>query len=150
MAVLYTHSWQHLFGNPLNRLSATSLSLASTVSIEPMKTSLANWKTLWDEVRSSITRSAYREMGFETSADSYWTLLKMVVSKFEGKDSGSQFAGTANGSTNGTNGNDDSRQTRSSPSGLLGQRASSPPLDFMPLEVDCDSQGAHLRKILKR
>lgn len=23
-------------------------------------------------------------------------------------------------------------------------------LDFMPIETDCDSQGAHLRKILKR
>jgi hypothetical protein len=150
MIVLYTHSWQQLFGNPLNRLSATSLSLVSTVSIEPMKTALANWKTLWDEIRSGITRSAFSEMGFETSADSYWTLLKMVVSKFEDKASGSPVAGAVNGTTNGTSSDDDCRHTRSNPSGLLGQRASSPALDFMPLEVDCDSQGAHLRKILKR
>lgn len=94
-------------------------------------------------------------MGFETSADSYWTLTKLIVQQFEGK-SVSQTAGSGNSSgihpsntaTNGPLVSDDA-MSESSLNGV-GARGSSPGLDFMPLVADCDSHGAHLRKILKR
>lgn len=73
-------------------------------------------------------------MGFETSADSYWTLTKLIVDHFDSKSA-----------TNAPGGHDD---------GVVGasgwkDKQGNSNLDFMPLEVDCDSQGAHLRKILK-
>ncbi|KIX01125.1 uncharacterized protein Z518_10191 [Rhinocladiella mackenziei CBS 650.93] len=149
--VLFTHCWQHLLGNPLNRISATSLAFASPAVIEPMKTALANWKTLWDDIRVNVPRSTVSEMGFETSADSYWTLTKLVVQRFEGKSPSHHHPnGAANTTTflNGMMGNDDTASESSANS--LGMGGSSTGLDFMPLEADCDSQGAHLRKILKR
>ncbi|KAL2404605.1 hypothetical protein ABEF93_006304 [Exophiala dermatitidis] len=123
--VLFTHCWLHLLGNPLNRVSPSSLACAPSNIFEPMKTALANWKTLWDEARGRRPISQVREIGFETSADSYWTLTRLVVQKFE--------MSVENGATN------------SSP-----MTTSTFGLDFMPLEADCDNQGAHLRKILRK
>lgn len=96
---------------------------------------LANWKITWDDIRSKMAKSTVHEAGFETSADSYWTLTKLIVQKFERKPSlaqGTDGHGAANG-------NDD-----------MSDSGASSLLDFMPLEADCDSHGAHLRKILGR
>ena len=132
--VLFTHCWQHLLGNPLNRTSPSSVSAASSTSVfVPMKMALANWKMIWDDIRVAMPRSMIHEMGFETSADSYWTLTTLILQRFEGKSAQGIF-NDFNGSTNS---NDDSSES-----------AGSNFLDFMPLEVDCDSHGAHLRKIL--
>lgn len=125
----------------------TAHSLTAAVPLAPIKTALSNWKSLWDEARTSLPRAVVSEMGFETSADSYWTLLRMVVQKFEGK-SGTKGS-TEDVVTNGTN---------TFVNGVIGDDATMPvlngagvvSLDVMPLEADCDSQGAHLRRILKR
>ncbi|OAL27801.1 hypothetical protein AYO20_09654 [Fonsecaea nubica] len=154
--VLYTHCWQHLFGNPLNRISATSLAAEPHVVYEPMKIALANWKTLWDDVRAKLTRANVSEMGFETSADSYWTLVKMIVLRFEHKKSASSTSSSINGAPTNSSGGFAHREGGASDDGMSessmngrAARGVSPPLDFMPLEADCDSQGAHLRKILQ-
>ncbi|OQV03472.1 Fungal specific transcription factor domain-containing protein [Cladophialophora immunda] len=155
--VLYTHCWQHLFGNPLNRISSTSLASELHLVYEPMKTALANWKTLWDDVRAKLSRANVSEMGFETSADSYWTLVRMIVLKFEHRKSASSAASSINGAaTNSTSGLAH-REAGASDDGMSESSANgratgglSPSLDFMPLEADCDSQGAHLRKILQK
>ncbi|OAP58657.1 hypothetical protein AYL99_07747 [Fonsecaea erecta] len=156
--VLYTHCWQHLYGNPLNRISATSLASEPSLVYEPMKIALTNWKTLWDDVRARLSRANVGAMGFETSADSYWTLVKMIVLKFEDKKSTNSASSSINGAaTNsssglcrrGAGGNSDDGTSESSTNGR-GARGASPSLDFMPLEADCDSQGAHLRKILQK
>lgn len=120
-----------------------------------MKTALANWKTLWDEIRSKMSSSAVGEMGFETSADSYWTLVRLIVQRFETKSAAST-TGTSNGTespvaipaSNGANGGQEA--IIDSPLTGPSARGASPDLDFMPLEADCDSQGAHLRRILKK
>lgn len=75
------------------------------------------------------------ESGFETSADSYWTLTKLIVQRLERRPSSTQGA-DGNGETNGV---DD-----------VSESGTANLLDFMPLEADCDSHGAHLRKILGR
>ncbi|KIW74950.1 hypothetical protein Z517_11721 [Fonsecaea pedrosoi CBS 271.37] len=155
--VLYTHCWQHLFGNPLNRISATSLAAEPHLVYEPMKIALANWKTLWDDIRAKLTRANVSEMGFETSADSYWTLVKMIVLRFEHKKSASSTSSSINGAPTNSSGGFAHREGGASDDGMSessmngrAARGVSPPLDFMPLEADCDSQGAHLRKILQR
>ncbi len=154
--MLYTHCWQHLFGNPLNRTSPTSLAFEpNNLAYGPIKTALADWKTLWDDTRARMTSSAVNEMGFETSADSYWTLTKMIVQRFEGRNAGHAAASVNSNGTppshttvGGLIGNDEAMSEASSNG--IEVRGSSPSLDFMPLEADCDSHGAHLRKILKR
>ncbi|EXJ73250.1 uncharacterized protein A1O5_03010 [Cladophialophora psammophila CBS 110553] len=154
--VLYTHCWQHLFGNPLNRISSTSLAPEPHLVYEPMKTALANWKTLWDDIRAKLSRANVSEMGFETSADSYWTLVRMIVLKFERKKSVSSASSSINGAVSHSTGVFVKEETGASDDGMSesstngkGLSGASPSLDFMPLEADCDSQGAHLRKILQ-
>ncbi|KIW14953.1 hypothetical protein PV08_07740 [Exophiala spinifera] len=138
--VLFTHATQHLFGNPMNRASPSTLSTGSSFIIESIKTALNNWKTLWDGAKKRMPRPFPSEMGFETSADSYWTLLRMIVQKFE--------VGEVNGAMNISYG-DDQPQTGLNSNGT-GQSGLPLVLDFMPLEADSDNQGAHLRKILGR
>jgi hypothetical protein len=96
---------------------------------------LENWKSIWDDVRATVTRSMAHESGVEISADSHWALTKLIVQKFERRSSliqGIDRGGQAKG-------NDDMSELGAS--GLL---------DFMALEADCDNYGAHLRKILGR
>lgn len=145
-AVLYTHCWQHLFGNPLNRLSPTTLAPGPALILEPIKNAINNWKTLWDEVRASKHRLNVEESGFETTADSYWTLVKMVVQKFE-IESAPQTASEDEPAANVTN----AVLNGISSSGNLAAPHGNPlcrGLNCMPIEADCDNQGAHLRKIL--
>ena len=155
--VMFTHCWQNLFENPLYRNSPTSLTHDVHLVHEPMKVALKNWKTLWDDVRAKLPRSAVGEMGFETSADSYWTLTSMIVQKFERKNRTNSTGGSSNGVTSQPTGHTTvKRDTVASDDGMSESSANSrargisPVLDFMPLEADSDSQGAHLRKILAR
>ena len=60
-------------------------------------------------------------MGFETSADSYWTLTRLLVHCFETKGTAGADAQAPGGDRN---------------------------LDVMPIESDCKNQGSHLRKVL--
>jgi hypothetical protein len=151
---MFTHFWQQLFGNPLNRSSPTSLTPEAHLIHGPMRTALANWKTLWDDIRAKLPRATVGEMGFETSADSYWTLVSMIVQKFEQKKRRPSTSGTTNGAGSHYTGQkrdagaSDDEMSESSAGRGVGR--SSPGLDFMPLEVDCDNQGAHLRKILSK
>ena len=125
---------------------------------EPMKTALANWKTLWDDIRAKLPRAAVADMGFETSADSYWTLVRMIIMKFEYKKRTTSTTSSTNGTgIQHTTHSVMKRDFGASDDGVSetsmnsrGARGPSPSLDFMPLEADCDSQGAHLRKILAR
>ncbi|KAK5336494.1 hypothetical protein LTR07_008528 [Exophiala xenobiotica] len=145
--VLFTHTTQLVFGNPLNRMSPTTLAVGpSSHVLESIKTALNNWKTLWDEAKRSLPRSTISDLGFETSADSYWTLLRMIVQKCEA-NSANAAANEAYNASNGTYGNDQS-QTGTYSNGTSQGCQSTPGLDFMPLEADSDSQGAHLRRIL--
>ena len=117
-------------------------------------------------------------MGFETSADSYWTLTKLIVHRFDAKSNSSPRDGHSASSSvsypSGTtttvnvggmqisvndevmadlrNGTSDvaSGFTPGTATGMGGNKEEWSMLDFMPIDTDCDSQGAHLRKILKR
>jgi hypothetical protein len=157
-SAMFTHCWQNLFANPLNRISQTSLTPEPNLVYEPMKIALANWKTLWDDVRAKLPRASAKQMGFESSADSYWTLTKMLVLEFESKKNGGGATNiTASGTTQHLANQAAKREPRASDDRMSGMsinsRAAAPfmnNLDFMPLEADCDSQGAHLRKILSR
>jgi hypothetical protein len=90
--------------------------------LDPLKLAIRNWKAFWDEIRASIPLRELSEMGFEISADSYWTLTRLLVHCFENKGTGATDAETPTGEQN---------------------------LDFMPIESDCKNQGSHLRKILR-
>jgi hypothetical protein len=103
-----------------------------------MKIALTNWKMLWDEIRLTKPRIPVGELGFETSADSYWTLVKLIVERFEGITAEQQTTDSSSGSQI-----PDENYSESSMS-------SSARIDFLPFEADCDSHGAHLRKILRR
>jgi hypothetical protein len=121
-----------------------------------MKIALTNWKTLWDDVRARMAGSSTSDLGFETSADSYWTLVRMLVYKFEMKTSSSgtitptSTARQINSNGNGTGVEHVPHRGPTGHSGLLVKIPGkmNPCLDFMPLPADCDNQGAHLRKIL--
>ncbi|KAK4946523.1 hypothetical protein LTR10_014375 [Elasticomyces elasticus] len=148
--VLYTHCWQHLFGNPLNRLSPTTLAPGPAEILEPIKNCIDNWKILWDEVRARPS-SNVGDSGFETTADSYWTLLKLIVQKFEVESAPQTTGGNEAELTaidtllNGmSSGGDAAGQTCDGVAQVSIFRG----LDFMPIEADCDIQGAHLKKIL--
>jgi hypothetical protein len=119
--VLYSFVWRQIFSNPLLRISSTTVSPSATI-LDPLKLATRNWKMFWDEARASISPKDLPQMGFETSADSYWTLTRLLVHCFETKCSGRTDAGI-----------------------LAGERN----LDFMPIESDCRNQGSHLRKILR-
>jgi hypothetical protein len=90
--------------------------------LDPLKLAIRNWKAFWDKIRASIPPKELPEMGFEISADSYWTLTRLLVHCFETKGAGELDAGTPARDRN---------------------------LDVMPIESDCKNQGSHLRKILK-
>ena len=242
---LYTHVWRQTYANPLLRSSPSTLQ-ASAVILDPLKTAVRNWKTIWDDIRSSLTREEVKDMGFETSADSYWTITNLIVQRFEGKyRKEDSHSGSGPSITNGIASNDSNSmppklnisghptlikqesidrsmyavpgsyvavgmgntmpipsfpvnesmvgpvqngyatpqismqamhyqmQSTSQPNQLspltnangnllapmqvqsIGEAMPPPPhgkeaLDFMPIETDFDSQGQHLRKILKR
>jgi hypothetical protein len=121
-----------------------------------MKTALTNWKTLWDDVRAKMSGSQNNDLGFETSADSYWTLVRMLVYKFEMKTTSSGTATPISAAKVLYTNSDGSKAEHLPSRGPTGQSDSfikvagtmNPCLDFMPLPADCDDQGAHLRKIL--
>jgi hypothetical protein len=119
--VLYSFVWRQIFSNPLLRMSSTTVSPSATI-LDPLKLATRNWKIFWDTARASIPPKDLPQMGFETSADSYWTLTRLLVHCFETKGSGRTAAGASAGERN---------------------------LDFMPIESDCRNQGSHLRKILR-
>ena len=80
--LLYSHVWRQTFSNPLLRKSPFRTPAPANI-LEPLKTAIRNWKTLWDDVRSKLTSIQMAGMGFETSSDSYWTLTKLVVQAFD-------------------------------------------------------------------
>jgi hypothetical protein len=90
--------------------------------LDPLKLAIQNWKAFWDKIRASILPKELPEMGFEISADSYWTLTRLLVHCFETKGTGELDAGMPARDRN---------------------------LEVMPIESDCKNQGSHLRKILK-
>ena len=118
--VLYSFVWRQIFSNPLLRISSTIVSPSATI-LDPLKLATRNWKSFWDEARASISPKDLPQMGFETSADSYWTLTRLLVHCFETKGSRRADAAASAGEKN---------------------------LNFMPIEGDCKNQGSHLRKIL--
>jgi hypothetical protein len=181
---LYTHIWRQTFSNPLLRSSPSTLNAPSNI-LDPLKTAIRNWKIIWDDIRKRLTRDQLADMGFETSADSYWTLTKLIVHRFDPKSNTSPHEDSHSASSSmshsaGTTINVGGMQIAlkdeitSVPTGLAagyasadlssaptdfgpaystsmgGQGGGFSPLDFMPLETDCDNQGAHLRKILRR
>ena len=114
-------------------------------------------------------------MGFESSADSYWTLTKLIVHRFDPDSKTSeQYANAAGDSASPTANEIDAvanqffkddampdvvvgNETTSSdpscaPTSAVGldTSAASQIHVIMPIEVDGDSQGVHLRKILKQ
>ena len=123
--LLYTFVWQQLYSNPLHRVSASTVAPSPTM-LEPLKCAIRNWKLIWDGVRASATPESVSQMGFETSADSYWTLVRLLVYAFERKPS-----------------RDTDRkgdQHECTPS--IRQIA------LLPIESNCDDSGSHLRAIL--
>lgn len=163
--------------NPLLRASPSALYAPSNI-LDPLKLAIQNWKTIWDEIRIKLTREQMCHMGFETSADSYWTLTKLIVHRFDAKSSSSpREAHSASSSVSYPSGatttvnvggmqifvNDEvmaeprngvsdvaSGSTPGIATAMGGTKEEWSMLDFMPIDTDCDSQGAHLRKILKR
>ena len=117
--VLYSFVWRQLFSNPLLRLPPTSLPSPSVI-LDPLKLAIRNWKAIWDEIRASLSPKDLPEMGFESSADSYWTVTRLLVYRFEKKDGEADVASTI-----------------------------ARVLEFLPLQGDCKNQGSHLRKILE-
>lgn len=101
-------------------------------AIPPIKTALTNWKLLWDDIRYEAPRSSTTDMGFETTSDSYWTLINVLMQRLEAK---------SKPATNGSEGH-----TRPGPG--IGDSPTGAQLDFLPVEADCDSHGSHLRRIL--
>ena len=166
---LYTYVWRQTFANPLLRSSASTLFASSNV-LDPLKLAIDNWKTLWDQVRTKLTREQMKKMGFETSADSYWTLTKLIVHRFDPKSTTSPADGQSTSSsvsqttTTVTLGGMEISvkgeamgafdTSESTPSGDFVPASTTnlgwSTCDFMPIDTDSDSQGAHLRRILKR
>jgi hypothetical protein len=77
--VLYTYIWAHTFGNPLISLPTTNL---HTV-ILPFKTALWNWKTIWDEIKTSYSGTEWEKLGFQRTAQTYYEALGALLNVFE-------------------------------------------------------------------
>lgn len=80
--LLYCHVWRQTFSNVLLRKSPYATPAPQNI-LEPLKTGIRNWKMLWDEIHSKLSQDQLRGMGFETSADSYWTLTKLILQAFD-------------------------------------------------------------------
>ena len=176
---LYTYVWRQTFANPLLRPTPSSMNVPSYI-LDPLKLAIVNWKVVWDEIRSNLTREQLRDMGFETSADSYWTLTKLIVHRFDPKSNTSprechsaassmSYPSTTtvnlggvqisvkdepmvgpggHASSDTATGTAEYVPTQTTNTGGFGGGV--PVVDFMPIDTDLDSQGAHLRKILRR
>jgi hypothetical protein len=179
---LYTYVWRQTFANPLLRTSSSTL-FAPAAILDPLKLAIQNWKLIWDDIRSKLTREQMQGMGFETSADSYWTLTKLIVHRFDlnsnnsnGIENGnstttSNPAATTTFNVGGMQITVKDEKMKGMASSATGTGSDTPPLggaefvpahatslgngggwsalDFMPIDTDCESQGSHLRKILK-
>lgn len=97
--LMYVHVWRQTFSNPLLRKSIFNTPAPPNI-LEPLKTAMRNWKTLWDDVRPKLTSEELRGMGFETSSDSYWTLTRLILQAFDVSHvkTGANYAGSASGS----------------------------------------------------
>jgi len=80
--LLYSHVWRQTFSNPLLRKSPFTTAAPANI-LDPLKTAMRNWKSLWDDVRSQLTTEQIAGMGFEISSDSYWTLTKLIIQAFD-------------------------------------------------------------------
>lgn len=92
--LLYSHVWRQTFSNPLLRKSPFAVQAPANI-LEPLKTAIRNWKTLWDSVLSKLSPEQLAGMGFETSSDSYWTLTKYVIQAFDVGNNRGSLSGTA-------------------------------------------------------
>jgi len=79
MHILYTHVWAHTVSNPLISLPTTSIPNL----IAPWKCAMQNWKTLWDEIRASAPESEWSKLGFQRTANTYYSAVKSVMQAFE-------------------------------------------------------------------
>jgi hypothetical protein len=185
---LYTYVWRQTLANPLLRSSPSTLYAPSHI-LDPLKLAIKNWKIKWDEIRCKLSREQLQGMGFETSADSYWTLTKLIVQRFDptspsNRSSGASTRDNASVASSvdvGQRPNKAQKMTNLQIGGMQlkvendqmagvvdtapafggdglangggmvnGGSGGVAAIDFMPIETDCDSQGAHLRKILRR
>ena len=80
--LLYCHVWRQTFSNPMLRKSPYTTPAPANI-LEPLKDAIRNWKSQWDDVRGKLSAEQLQGMGFETSADSYWTLTKLILQAFD-------------------------------------------------------------------
>ncbi|KAJ8069677.1 hypothetical protein OCU04_000105 [Sclerotinia nivalis] len=80
--ILYVNIWNSTFCNPLAQLPTTSISLL----LAPFKLAMRNWKVVWDEIKSAADPDEWNTLGFERTAETYYTAVKSILRIFESRE----------------------------------------------------------------
>ncbi|KAF7878834.1 hypothetical protein EAF04_000037 [Stromatinia cepivora] len=80
--ILYVHIWNSTFCNPLVQLPTTSISSL----LAPFKLAMRNWKVVWDEIKSAADPDEWNTLGFERTAETYYTAVKSILRIFESRE----------------------------------------------------------------
>ncbi|KAI9650259.1 hypothetical protein NHQ30_000272 [Ciborinia camelliae] len=79
--ILYVQIWNSTFSNPLAQLPTTSISSL----VAPFKLAMRNWKLVWDEIKSAASADAWNTLGFERTAETYYTAVRSILRIFESR-----------------------------------------------------------------
>lgn len=80
--ILYVHIWNSTFCNPLAQIPSTSIPSL----LAPYKLAMRNWKVVWDEIKSATNPEEWNSLGFERTAETYYTAVQSILDIFESRD----------------------------------------------------------------
>jgi hypothetical protein len=81
LLVLYTHVWASTFSNPVVLLPFTNIHAL----VQPFKTAMHNWKTVWDDIKAAAGENEWNKLGFQRTAESYYDAVLAILQVFEKK-----------------------------------------------------------------
>ncbi|THV48423.1 hypothetical protein BGAL_0249g00080 [Botrytis galanthina] len=80
--ILYVHTWTSTFCNPLVHLPSTSIPSI----VAPFKLAIQNWKFVWDDIKSAVDADEWNRLGFERTAETYYTAVRSILEVFESRN----------------------------------------------------------------
>ena len=73
--------WASTFSNPLALLPFTNI----RALVQPFKTALQNWRTVWDGIKAAADEKEWNKLGFQRTAETYYDAVLAIVQVFEKK-----------------------------------------------------------------
>lgn len=54
--------------------------------LNPFRNAMRNWRTVWDQIRGSVSESEWDNLGYQRTAETYFDAVKAIVDVFEKND----------------------------------------------------------------